>query len=71
VAQATAMGGLLADLMTGRRNRWHEVICRKPAYMPPKPLRYLSIKALLGIVNGVDRRVDRKIRAGRSATRPA
>jgi glycine/D-amino acid oxidase-like deaminating enzyme len=71
VAQATAMGGLLADLMTGRRNRWHEVICRKPAYMPPKPLRYLSIKALLGIVNGVDRRIDRKIRAGRSATRPA
>ena len=71
VAQATAMGGLLADLMTGRRNRWHEVICRKPAYMPPKPLRYLSIKALLGIVNGVDRRVDRKIRAGRSATQPA
>lgn len=63
VAQATAMGGLLADLMTGRRNRWQDVICRKPAYMPPKPLRYLSVKALLGVVNGVDRNVDRKIRA--------
>jgi gamma-glutamylputrescine oxidase len=69
VAQAIAMGGLLADLITGGRNRWHDVICRKPAYMPPKPLRYLSVKALLGIVNGVDRNVDRKIRAQRRTGR--
>jgi len=61
VAQATAMGDLLADLMLGRANPWHEVICRKPAYLPPKPLRYLAIKGLLGLVNGLDRRVDRKI----------
>lgn len=61
IAQATAAGGLLADLMLGRPNPWHEIICRKPGYMPPKPLRYLSIKAMLGVVNGIDARIDRKI----------
>ena len=63
VAQATAMGPLLADLMLGRSNPWHEVICRKPAWLPPKPLRYAVVKSLLGIVNGVDRYVDRRIAA--------
>ena len=62
VAQATAMGGLLADLMLGRQNPWQSLVCRKPAWMPPKPLRYVAVKALLGSVNGVDRRIDRKIR---------
>ena len=61
IAQATAMGPLLADLMLGRRNPWHEVICRKPAWLPPKPLRYLVVKSLLSIVNGVDRHIDRSI----------
>jgi glycine/D-amino acid oxidase-like deaminating enzyme len=65
VAQATATGPLLADLILGRRNPWHEIICRKPAWLPPKPLRYLVVKSLLGIVNGVDRRLDRRIEAER------
>lgn len=65
VAQATAMGPLLADLMLGRRNPWHDVICRKPAWLPPKPLRYVVVKSLLGIVNGVDRYVDQRIAAER------
>ena len=63
IAQATAMGPLLADLMLGRRNPWHELICRKPAWLPPKPLRYLVVKSLLGIVNGVDRYIDHRIEA--------
>ncbi len=63
VAIASTMGSLFADLMLGKRNPWHEVICRKPAYMPPKPVRYASVKALLAIFNGMDRRVDRKIAA--------
>ncbi|MGO9931601.1 MAG: NAD(P)/FAD-dependent oxidoreductase [Steroidobacteraceae bacterium] len=62
VAQATSMGALLADQLQGRSNPWHELICRKPAYMPPKPLRYLGVKALLAVVNGIDRRVDGKAR---------
>ena len=65
LAQATAMGPLLADLMLGRSNPWHEVICRKPAWLPPKPLRYVVVKSLLGVVNGVDRCVDRRIEAER------
>jgi gamma-glutamylputrescine oxidase len=56
------MGALLADLLQGRFNPWHELICRKPAYMPPKPLRYMSVKAILAVVNGIDRRVDRRAR---------
>jgi gamma-glutamylputrescine oxidase len=67
VAQATTMGALLADRLQDRLNPWHELICRKPAYMPPKPLRYLSVKALLAIVNGIDRRVDAKARRGSHA----
>lgn len=62
VAQATTMGTLLADLLQGRTNPWHELVCRKPAYMPSKPLRYLSVKGLLTVLNGIDRRIDGKVR---------
>ena len=61
VAQSTTMGGLMADMMLGKKNAWHELVFRKPGFMPPKPLRYLGIKSLLGVVNGIDRRLDRKI----------
>ena len=67
IAQATTMGGLLADMMLGRRNSWHEVICRPPVWLPPKPLLYPMVRAMLGTVNAVDRYVDR--RAARSAKR--
>lgn len=62
IAQATTMGTLLADLVLGNSNPWQELICRKPAYMPPKSLRYPGVKALLAILNGIDRRVDGKAR---------
>jgi len=60
IAQATTMGGLLADLMLGRRNRWHAVICRPPVWLPPKPLLYPLVRTLLGTVNALDRYVDRR-----------
>lgn len=60
VAQATAMGALMADLIEGKNNPWHTLVCRKPAFMPPKPLRYLSVRTLLTLLNGMDRRMDRK-----------
>jgi glycine/D-amino acid oxidase-like deaminating enzyme len=63
IAQAVAMGDLVADLMLGRPNDWQAIICRRPAYLPARPLRYPVIKALLGVVNGIDRRIDRQIRA--------
>ncbi len=63
VAQATTMGTLMADLILRKPNPWHEIVCRKPAFTPPKPLRYLTIKALLAALNGLDRRIDRKANA--------
>jgi glycine/D-amino acid oxidase-like deaminating enzyme len=69
VAQSVAMGDLLADLMLCRPNDWETVVCRKPAYLPAKPLRYLIIKGLLGVVNGVDRHIDRRVRPRQSAER--
>lgn len=61
IAQAASMGGVLADKILGKPNHWHDLVMRKPAFMLPKPLRYLSIKALLAVVNGIDRRLDQKI----------
>jgi len=69
IAQATTVGRLLADLMLGRANPWHEVICRRPAWLPAKPLRYVLVRALLGTVNTIDRYVDRRIRATSSFSR--
>ncbi|MFZ4607230.1 MAG: NAD(P)/FAD-dependent oxidoreductase [Caulobacter sp.] len=66
VAQAATMGALLADLVQGVSNPWQDLICRRPAYMPPKPLRYLGIKALLGVLNGIDGYVDGKVRREKS-----
>lgn len=67
VAQATTMGAMLADLLQGSSNSWHELICRKPFYMPPKPLRFLGVKALLAVVNGIDRRIDGKVRRAQTS----
>jgi gamma-glutamylputrescine oxidase len=61
VAQACGMGGVLADRMLGRANPWHEIICRKPAYLPARPMRWLVARGLMGFLNGVDRRIDRRI----------
>lgn len=63
IAQSSSMGALFADLMLGRDNPWAEIICRKPAYMPPKPIRYATVKTLLAFFNGVDRRIDRELAA--------
>ncbi|MDR3498615.1 MAG: FAD-binding oxidoreductase [Parvibaculum sp.] len=65
IAQATTMGALLADLLQDKPNPWHDLICRKPAYMmPSKTLMYLSVKTLLTVLNGIDRRIDNKARRG-------
>ena len=61
VAQATAMGSILADLILERPNPWLDIIVRKPAYLPPEPLRWLGVQTLVGVLNGIDRRIDRKI----------
>jgi glycine/D-amino acid oxidase-like deaminating enzyme len=64
VAQACAMGDILADAMLGRSNPWLDTIARFVPSMPPEPLRWLVVRGLLGVVNAIDRRTDRQIREG-------
>jgi len=61
ISQATAMGGVLADLMLGRSNPWHKVVVRKPVWLPPEPFRWMVVRGLLAVTNGVDRYYDRKV----------
>ncbi len=63
IAQASAMGAIVADMILEKDNPWLGTILRKPAYLPPEPFRWLGVKALLGVVNGIDRLTDKKIRS--------
>ncbi|MDX2168437.1 MAG: FAD-dependent oxidoreductase [Deltaproteobacteria bacterium] len=63
VAQATAVGDILADGITGRDNEWARVF-RKPAPpLPPEPFLWLTARGLLALFGGIDRITDRQIRA--------
>jgi gamma-glutamylputrescine oxidase len=62
IAQGTSMGNIMADLMLGRPNPWHELIIRKPIWIPPEPLRWLLIKGMLTVINGIDRHYDKQLR---------
>lgn len=48
VAQATAVGDLLADLITGRENEWAGTIVRRAPTLPPEPFLWLVARGLLG-----------------------
>ncbi|MGD0946963.1 MAG: hypothetical protein ABSA52_05990 [Candidatus Binatia bacterium] len=37
--------------------------------LPPEPLRWLTIKGAMSIINAVDARIDRQIRARRAGRR--
>jgi gamma-glutamylputrescine oxidase len=65
VAQATAVGDLLADLITGRENEWAGTIARPAPTLPPEPFLWLVAKGALGFFGTLDRITDRQIRAGR------
>ncbi len=61
VAQSIAMGELNADLITGRPNNWSAVICRSPVYVPPRSILWFIFVAIMGLLNYLDRRTNRKI----------
>lgn len=61
VAQALTVGGLLADRIQGRNNPWYDLISRKPAWLPPEPFRWLGVRSLLALVNGIDAWRNRQI----------
>jgi gamma-glutamylputrescine oxidase len=69
VAAASVMGTILADFMLGRTNEHAETLARFVPPLPPEPLRWLLIRGVMGILNGVDARIDAQVRAGRGVAR--
>ena len=65
VAQAIAVGDLLADQITGRENEWARVFPRPAPTLPPEPFLWLTARAALGFFESIDWITDRQIRAGR------
>ena len=61
IAQATYMGRLLADGVSGLANADAELLQRRGIPIPPEPLRWLLVKGLIGLFAGMDRRVDRAL----------
>jgi gamma-glutamylputrescine oxidase len=62
VAAATAMGAMAADFMLGRPNESLDDLRLFVPPLPPEPLRWLLIRGTLGVLNYVDRRIDRQVR---------
>jgi glycine/D-amino acid oxidase-like deaminating enzyme len=65
VAQASAVGEILADCIAGRDNEWARVFSKLAPTLPPEPFLWLTARGLLGIFAAIDRVTDRQIRAGR------
>ena len=62
VAQACAMGPILADRVLGRPNPLAARFAPFAIPLPPEPLRWMIVRGLLGVVVAIDRRVDARIR---------
>ena len=65
VAQATAVGDILADCITGRDNEWTRVFRKSAPTLPPEPFLWLTARGLLALFGTIDRITDRQIRIGR------
>jgi gamma-glutamylputrescine oxidase len=63
VAGASAMGPILADFILDRRNEHAEALARFVPPLPPEPLRWMLIRGMMSILNGVDARIDRQVRS--------
>lgn len=71
VAQATLMGEMLAARVAGRAHEWAHALERRQLAWPPEPLRWAAARLVIGGLEALDRRTDRRIRrahgdAGRS-----
>jgi len=62
VAQATAVGEILADSITGRANEWARVFPKPAPTLPPEPFLWLAARGLLALFGAIDRATDRQIR---------
>ena len=63
VAQATAVGDILADSISGRDNEWARVFPKPPPTLPPEPFLWLTARGLLALFGAIDRVTDGQIRA--------
>jgi len=61
IAQASYMGRLLGDQLTGVANEDAALLKRRGIPIPPEPLRWLVVKGLIALFAGMDRRVDRAL----------
>lgn len=63
VAQATAVGEILADCISGSDNEWARVFPKPAPTLPPEPFLWLTARGLLALFGAIDRVTDRQIRA--------
>ncbi len=68
VAQATAVGDILADRITGRDNEWARVFPKPAPTLPPEPFVWLTTRGLLAFFGAIDRVTDRQLRAARPSS---
>lgn len=61
IAQASYMGRLLADRVSGVENEDAALLRRRGIPIPPEPLRWLLVRGLIGLFAGMDRRIDRAL----------
>lgn len=60
VAMASLAGRMLSDLAASREGPGSVLWDRRVVPLPPEPLRWAAFRALVGLFEGIDRRVDRR-----------
>jgi glycine/D-amino acid oxidase-like deaminating enzyme len=63
VAQATAVGELLAARITGKSDEWARALPKLAPTLPPEPFLWLTARGLLALFGAIDRVTDAQIRA--------
>jgi glycine/D-amino acid oxidase-like deaminating enzyme len=68
LALASYAGTMIADLMRERDGPGRALWGHRKISLPPEPLRWLTVRAINGFLEAMDRRVDRAVRASHART---